>query len=77
MFQMASWWWWSVKDRIAATVGIWAVEHLFGSCSTDIREEYPDDPTVQCIGCDAMRVILAMRDIADAKGYAEESGGGE
>lgn len=52
-----------IVDRIACSVGIWALRRLFGECETDVRKEWPDDPDVQCIGCDATRLIRSMEDL--------------
>ena len=43
-------------DRIAATVGIWALTRLFGGC------EPPYEPG--CIACQAAKMVYAMREIA-------------
>lgn len=55
---------WPLLDRIAAYAGIWALRRLYGAdCLTDIREDFPDDPDVQCYGCDAKRLVEHMRTI--------------
>jgi hypothetical protein len=55
---------WPVIDRIAAWVGVWALRRLYGECATDVREDFPEDPDVVCIACDATRLIKSMEEIA-------------
>lgn len=52
-------------DRVAARLGIWALRRLFGAdCTTDVRDDWPDEPNMHCPSCDAKRLVAAMRDIA-------------
>lgn len=54
----------SIPYRLAAYIGIWAVRRVFGlGCETDVRDDFPNDPTVQCIYCDAARVVAHMKDL--------------
>ncbi len=53
----------SLLDRIAARVGMWALRRLYGECEVDVRDEFPDEPSATCIGCDASRLIRHMEDM--------------
>jgi len=56
--------WGGVTDRIAAYVGIWALQMLFWPrCETDGRDDFLHDPDAQCASCDAGRLIAVMKDI--------------
>lgn len=51
-------------DWLAVRLGTWALMRLFGTCEIDIRYEYPDDPDAwHCPGCDATRLMKAMREL--------------
>jgi hypothetical protein len=50
-------------DRLACLVGIWALKRLYGECSTDVHDDFPGDPDVRCIGCDATKLIHNMREL--------------
>jgi hypothetical protein len=53
-------------DRIAAHVGIWALRRIYGAdCPTDVQDDWPDDPNVRCLGCDATRMVSDMRGLLD------------
>ena len=51
----------SLLDWLACKVGIWALRRLFGECVTDVRDDFPDDPTLVCVSCDATRLIKIMQ----------------
>jgi hypothetical protein len=54
----------SIPERLAAYVGVWAVRRVFGlGCATDVRDDFPNDPTAQCIQCDAARVVAYMKSV--------------
>ena len=54
----------SILDFVAIKAGVWALRHLYGAdCETDVRDDFPDDPVLQCISCDAKRLVNAMLEI--------------
>lgn len=56
---------WPLLDRIAARLAIWALQRIYGDpCETDVRGDFPDEPNIQCIGCDATRIVAHLREIA-------------
>jgi len=51
-----------ILDRIAVIFGVWALRRLYGAnCDIDVRDEFPDDPSLQCISCDAGRLVKDMQ----------------
>lgn len=52
----------TLLDRIACRVGIWALVRLYGECATDVHDDFPGEK-LDCISCDAARLIKAMREI--------------
>lgn len=64
-----------IIDRIACHVGTWALRRVFGAdCETDVREDWPDEPNMYCVSCDAKRLVGVMQDILhdDSDGEATE-----
>jgi hypothetical protein len=54
----------SLIDKLAARVGIWALRRLFGAdCSTDVRDDFPDESNAHCMSCDAKRLIECMKEL--------------
>lgn len=51
-----------LREFIALRVGIWALRALFGECETYIWDDFPGEG-MTCLGCDATKIIRAMRDI--------------
>ena len=52
-------------DHVAAFIGIWAVKRLYGpGCATDVHDDFLGEPGINCISCDAKRLLNAMKDIA-------------
>jgi len=53
----------NLMDRIACRFGIWALRRLFGAdCEIDVRKEFPGED-VECLSCDATRLVKSMREI--------------
>lgn len=54
----------AIVDRIACWLGIWALRRLYGAdCETDVRDDWPDEPDLNCISCDAKRLVTSMQEI--------------
>lgn len=52
----------SIIDRIAVILGTWALRSLYGAdCETDVRDDFPDEPGLTCLSCDAKRIVTNMR----------------
>jgi hypothetical protein len=61
---MADRWRIGILDRLAVILGMWSLRRLYGAgCKTDIRDDFPDDPTLRCISCDAGRLIADMKEL--------------
>lgn len=56
----------SLLDRIACRVGVWSLLRLYGECATDVRDDFPDDPSLVCAGCEATRMIHRMRELLNS-----------
>jgi len=53
-------------DRAAMIAGEWALRRLFvcdGCATMDVRDEFPGESDVDCLGCQAMRIIKQMREL--------------
>lgn len=57
---------WTFGDRIAARVGMWALQRLYGAnCKTDVRDDFPDDPDIECLDCYATKLVADMKEILE------------
>lgn len=55
----------NMLDRLACRLGIWALRRLYGECATDVRDDFPDEPDLQCAGCDATRMIHRLQELVN------------